>query len=111
MLSNGRELILDRANSHVFECWRVIVTLTLLMAGSATAGTVSPLAQSPTLSRTHIAFIWGDCLWSVPRAGGVATRLTTTGHESNAVFSPDGRWIAYSGEVDGNRDVYVIPAE
>lgn len=89
----------------------VIYALAVLAASNAAARPFAPLAQSPTMSRSQIVFSWGDHLWSVPRTGGVAKRLTTTGHEARAVFSPDGRWIAYRGEVDGNYDVYVIPAE
>ena len=69
------------------------------------------LYQSPTLSRTHIAFAYAGDLWTVARSGGVATRLTThVGIESNPRFSPDGKMVAFSGEYDGNTDVFVIPA-
>jgi tricorn protease len=68
------------------------------------------LLQGPTLSRTEIVFGYGGYLWSVPREGGAARQLTTGGHESDPVFSPDGNWIAFSANYDGNRDVYVIPA-
>jgi tricorn protease len=70
------------------------------------------LAQRPTLSRTHVVFVFAGDMWSVPREGGTAQRLTTSpGFESNPVFSPDGSLIAFTGEYDGNVDVYVIPAE
>ena len=68
------------------------------------------MLQEPTLSRTEIVFGYGGYLWSVPRDGGAARQLTTGGHESDPVFSPDGNWIAFSANYDGNRDVYVIPA-
>lgn len=52
----------------------------------------------------------GD-LWSVPRAGGNAVRLTSgTGNETDPAFSPDGMQIAFTGEYDGNVDVFVMPA-
>ena len=70
------------------------------------------LAQQPTLNSTHIVFVFADDLWSVPRQGGEAKRLTTgTGSEFNPRFSPDGKWIAFTGQYDGNTDVFVIPAE
>jgi tricorn protease len=48
----------------------------------------------------------------VPRAGGSARRLTSfQGQTANPHFSPDGRWIAFSGEYAGNFDVYVVAAE
>lgn len=66
--------------------------------------------QHPALSKDLIAFGYAGDLWTVPRAGGRATRLTTgVGIESNPVFSPDGKTIAFTGEYDGNTDVYTIP--
>jgi len=56
-------------------------------------------------------FQFADDLWAVPRGGGQATRLTAApGVESDPYFSPDGKWIAFSGEYDGNQDVFVMPA-
>ena len=70
------------------------------------------LMRHPTMNKTTIVFQFADDLWSVPRSGGSATRLTTApGVESQPFFSPDGKWIAFSGEYDGNQDVYVMPAE
>jgi tricorn protease len=69
------------------------------------------LLQQPTLSRTHIAFHLAGEIWSVPRGGGEARLLTSgPGLKSGPVFSPDGSLIAYSGDHEGNVDVYVIPA-
>jgi tricorn protease len=69
------------------------------------------LYQSPALSRESIAFAYAGDLWTVPRAGGRATRLTNgVGLESAPVFSPDGGTIAFTGEYDGNTDVFTIPA-
>jgi tricorn protease len=81
------------------------------MSSYRAAGEEAPLLlQGPTLSRTEIVFSYGGYLWSVAREGGAARQLTTSGHESHAAFSPDGKWIAFSASYDGNRDVYVIPA-
>ncbi|MCJ7564492.1 MAG: PDZ domain-containing protein [Candidatus Aminicenantes bacterium] len=69
------------------------------------------LLQRPALSQTHIVFVFAGDLWSVPRAGGEAKRLTSSlGFESNPVFSPDGSQIAFTGEYDGNVDVFIMPA-
>jgi len=65
----------------------------------------------PTLYGNTIVFAAHDNLWSVPRSGGAATRLTADeGRDVTPRFSPDGRWIAFTGEYQGNRDVYVMPA-
>ena len=69
------------------------------------------LLQKPTLSRTHIAFVYAGDLWTVPRTGGDARRLTSgVGTETNPIFSPDGATIAFTAEYDGNTDVYTVPA-
>ena len=69
------------------------------------------LMRYPTLSGNTIVFVAHDNLWSVPRAGGAASRLTADeGRDVMPRFSPDGRWIAFTGEYQGNRDVYVMPA-
>src|SRR5258708_39145331 len=69
------------------------------------------LAQHPTVSKTQIVFSFAGDLWSVPRDGGDAVRLTTgTGNETDPLFSPDGSMVAFTGEYDGNIAVFVLPA-
>ncbi len=84
----------------------------LWTASQAGAADETPLlVQSPTMNRTQIVFAYGGYLWSVPREGGEARQLTTGGHESGPKFSPDGKWIAFTGQYDGNIDAYVMPAD
>ncbi|HLK17064.1 MAG TPA: hypothetical protein VKT78_19825, partial [Fimbriimonadaceae bacterium] len=66
----------------------------------------------PTMNRTHIVFQLADNLWSVPREGGEASRLTNeAGAAFGPTFSPDGSRIAFTGDFDGRGSPYVIPAE
>lgn len=77
------------------------------------AQTETPLLlQSPTLSKTQIAFAYGGSLWTVPRDGGDARRLVVgdPGAASGPLFSPDGSLVAFTGNFDTNEDVYVVPA-
>jgi tricorn protease len=75
-------------------------------------GEPTKLLRSPTVSATQIAFAYANNIWIVERSGGLARRLTSfQGQTTNPHFSPDGQWIAFSGEYAGNTDVYVIPAE
>ncbi len=84
-----------------------------LLAGFAAAQAQSPiLFQHPTVNRTEIVFSYAGSLWSVPRQGGVAQRLTAGARQDSApVFSPDGTQLAFCGDDRGNLDVYVMPAE
>ena len=88
-------------------------TLLFLLAGATTClgQSDATLFQKPTVSRTHIVFSYAGDLWSVRREGGEAVRLTSgVGIETDPVFSPDGNWIAFTGEYDGNVDVFVVAA-
>ncbi len=84
----------------------------VLGLGIAAAATPMPLLlQSPSVSKTQIAFAYGGEIWTVARDGGEARRLVAgSGRLAGPIFSPDGGMIAYTGEYDGNVDVYVVPA-
>jgi len=70
------------------------------------------LLRQPDVSATSVAFGYGGDLWVVGRDGGDARRLTSSpAEESNPHFSPDGRWIAFTGTYGGNPDVYVMSAD
>jgi tricorn protease len=76
------------------------------------APTGTRLLRSPSVSATHIAFAYANNIWSVERSGGLARRLTSfQGLTTTPHYSPDGKWIAFSGEYTGNVDAYVMPAE
>lgn len=69
------------------------------------------LPQNPTISKTHVVFQYAGDLWSVSRDGGAAIRLTSgQGEETRPIFSPDGEWVAFTGEYDGNIDVFIVKA-
>jgi tricorn protease len=92
------------------------ILLPVLLFASAVvclaAGDPALMLQKPTVNKTHIVFAYAGDLWSVPREGGEAIRLTVgSGIETDPIFSPDGSLIAFQGEYEGNQDVYVIPAE
>ena len=69
------------------------------------------LVASPALSGRQVAFLYAGDLWTSAPEGGAARRLTTRGGcVGTPRFSPDGRWIAYTAALEGNADVWVIPA-
>jgi tricorn protease len=88
-----------------------VAILVAALSAFSLAAAEATLYQSPTLNRTHIAFAWAGDLWSVAREGGVAQRLTAhAGIEAQPQFSPDGSLLAFTGEYDGNTDVFVMNA-
>ena len=70
------------------------------------------LLGSPAITEGRIAFVYAGDIWVAGVDGGGARRVTAhPGEELNPRFSPDGRWIAFTGSYDGNVDVYIAPAE
>ena len=70
------------------------------------------LLRQPDIQGSKVVFVYGGDLWTVPRSGGVASRLTAhEGVERFPKFSPDGATIAFTAEYDGNTDVYTISAD
>lgn len=95
---------------------RLILTLVCIVflasAGMAQAGVNARMLRYPDVSATDIAFVYAGDIWVVPRAGGLAHRLSSPkGEESFPRFSPDGSRIGFSGDYDGNVDIYTIPVE
>lgn len=70
------------------------------------------LLSQPALSKDHIAFVYAGDLWISNLDGYNIRRLTSDeGVESNPIFSPDGKLIAFNAQYDGNTDVYIVPIE
>jgi tricorn protease len=89
----------------------VVIAATIVFSGAVSASDRPLLLQQPTLSRIQVVFAFGGDLWTVGRDGGEAVRLTAgVGIERDPQFSPDGSLVAFTGEYDGNVDVYVVPA-
>ena len=70
------------------------------------------LLRFPAIHGEQVVFTHAGDLYTVNAAGGVARRLTShEGYEMFARFSPDGKWIAFTAQYDGNTEVYLMPAE
>src|ERR1041384_7907173 len=92
---------------------RLAPSVASLLIASTVAGAQvdARMLRQPAVSATQIAFVYGGDIWIMPKAGGTAVRLTSArGEESFPRFSPDGSEIAFTGNYDGNQDVYVMPS-
>jgi tricorn protease len=89
-----------------------LISLGLALSCMTQAQADDALARFPSLHGDSIVFEAHGNLWEVPRTGGQAVRLTSEpGYDVMPRFSPDGKWIAFTGQYQANNDVYVIPAK
>ena len=90
----------------------VLFAALLPLAGQVAAAEPTLLLRQPTISADHLAFTYAGDIWIASRDGADPHRLTVhEGQEGDPQLSPDGRWVAFTGEYDGNVDVYVVPVE
>lgn len=81
-------------------------------AGEQTPSGPTKLLRYADISKDRVVFSYAGDLWTASRQGGAARRLTTgAGDKLYPKFSPDGKWIAFTAEYDGNPDVFVIPSD
>ncbi len=89
-----------------------VILFACLLPWMASASEESRLLRFPTIHNDQIVFSYAGDLYTVNSSGGVARRLTSdVGYEMFARFSPSGRYIAFTGQYDGNTEVYVMPRE
>ena len=86
--------------------------LVLLTASSAVASAQTKLLRYPDIHGDRIVFVYAGDLWTAPDQGGAAVRLTAhPGLELFPKFSPDGQWVAFTGQYDGDEQVYAVSAQ
>jgi tricorn protease len=90
---------------------RALVALAAVGVFAAIAAGQTRLLRFPDIQGDRVVFTYGGDLWTAGTNGGIATRLTAhPGVETYAKFSADGRWIAFTGQYDGDEQVYVMPS-
>jgi tricorn protease len=98
--------------SIVNSTFGTIVFIGLLFSVSSNVYAQTRLLRFPDISGDRTVFTYGGDLWTAPASGGAAIRLTShPGMEVFGKFSPDGKWIAFTGQYDGDEQVYVVSAE
>ena len=105
-------MTVTRQIQNTMRCGVALLALaTLPTPGLAQTGEPTRLLRFPDLSGDRIAFTYAGDIWLASASGGTANRLTShPGLELFARFSPDGQWIAFTGQYDGDEQVYVVPA-
>lgn len=89
----------------------LIFSLLFAGAASATQADEARLLRFPATNGREVVFTYGGDLYKASIQGGEAQRLTShVGYEMLARFSPDGKHIAFTGQYDGNTEVFLIPA-
>lgn len=89
----------------------IVAAILSLSFHSIFAQVSAKMFQYPDVSKSQIVFTYGGDVWIVSKTGGTAYKLTSAkGTEAFARFSPDGSEIAFSGNYNGNIDVYVMPS-
>ena len=91
----------------------VAAVIMCLAVSGAHGAEEARLLRHPTVMGDRVAFVYAGDIYTVPVTGGMAKRITSypEGFEVFPKISPDGKWIAFSGEYSGNRQVYLVPYE
>ena len=94
----------------------MVIAVSMIMSVSVSSlhgAEEARLLRHPTIMGDRVAFIYAGDIYTVPVTGGMARRVTSLpeGFEVFPKISPDGKWIAFSGEYAGNRQVYLVPYE
>ncbi len=109
----GYKLIAYQKTNHMknkrLAIMKVLSSCILLLLSGVLFAQGTMLLRQPNASKDHIVFVHADDIWVTNINGGDARRLTSAiGTEVNPKISPDGKWVAFTGQYDGNFDVYVV---
>jgi len=107
---SAKEILMRKNRSSCFDLLTLFAIFCMCF-GVIESGFAAPLhlMRFPDVNENLVVFVHGEDIWSVPITGGIATRLTINdGEERFPKFSPDGSMIAFTGNYDGNADVYVM---
>jgi len=89
---------------------RTAALVLALFTVTTVAYSETKLLRFPDIRGDRVVFTYAGDLWTAPSSGGNAIRLTShPGVEVFGKFSPDGKWVAFTGQYDGDEQVYVVP--
>jgi tricorn protease len=82
-----------------------------LFAAAAAFGAEARLVRYPHYHQGKVAFTYMGDIWTADESGGNVQRLTAhRARDTTPRFSPDGQWLAFSSDREGNMDVWIVPA-
>jgi tricorn protease len=103
---------MQRVMKQLITILALVATASSALAQNNVQTNLTRLLRQPDISGDTVAFVYGGDIWLASAKGGEARRLTSDpGMEYFPKFSPDGKWIAFTGEYSGSRQVFVISAE
>lgn len=95
----------------MIKCLLLLLVLTSLFILPQSVAQETRMLRQPSISDSHIVFVYGGDLWVADLSGQNSRRLTSTAAvESQPHFSPDGQHIAFSSNRSGTNSVYVMPS-
>jgi tricorn protease len=102
---------MSASSSRVRTLYEIAASFVVALALLATGAIAKPgYLGDPDLYADQVVFVAEDDLWLANLDGSGVHRLTThVGGETAPAFSPDGKWLAFTGRYDGNADVFVMP--
>lgn len=84
----------------------------LALVGLQASENPSRLLRFPDIHKDFVIFVHGGDIWRASVKGGPARQITShPGQELTPKISPDGKWIAYSAEYTGTRQIYLMPSD
>ena len=89
----------------------VAIALFIFSFASFVFAREAKLVRYPSYSNGRIAFTYLADIWTADENGQNIQRLTVNkARDAYPRFSPDGKWIAFSSDRNGNLDVFLMPA-
>ncbi len=90
----------------------IFASVAVLVGTAAICEAADPLLRFPDVHGDSVVFVHGEDIWTASTDGGRALRLTDDeGEERHPKFSPDGGRVAFTAEIEGNPDVWVMNAD
>jgi len=91
---------------------RITILFIFVLFNAAVFAQEARLLRFPAIHGSQVVFTYAGDLYTVSASGGTARKITNDiGYECFPKFSPDGKTIAFTGQYDGNTEVYLIPSE